>query len=100
MTTSSRSPKETSTWDKSWPSCSEVTGTPAVQSAPRLTREAVERLALELYGIDCSAEPLPSERDQNFLLRDSSGAQFVLKIANSQEDPAILDLQNRALEHL
>jgi 4-aminobutyrate aminotransferase-like enzyme/Ser/Thr protein kinase RdoA (MazF antagonist)/murein DD-endopeptidase MepM/ murein hydrolase activator NlpD len=48
-----------------------------------------------------TAEPLPSDRDQNFLLtaRDS-GRRYVLKLAHAGEDPRILDFQNRILEHL
>ena len=47
------------------------------------------------------AEPLPSDRDQNFLLtaRDS-GRRYVLKLAHAGEDGGVLDFQNRILEHL
>src|SRR5579872_5762684 len=74
--------------------------TPAVHSAPRLSTEEAVALARKLYGIEATAEPLPSERDQNFLLCDAAGARFVLKIANAHEDRRMLDLQNRALEFL
>jgi 4-aminobutyrate aminotransferase-like enzyme/Ser/Thr protein kinase RdoA (MazF antagonist) len=75
--------------------------TPAlVQNAPRFRAEDAVRLARDLYGIDAAAEPLPSERDQNFRLRDASGAQFVLKIANSEEALETLDLQNKVLHFL
>jgi len=47
------------------------------------------------------ARPLPSDRDQNFLLvAPEAGRRYVLKIAQSQEDPAALDFQNQMLEHL
>jgi 4-aminobutyrate aminotransferase-like enzyme/Ser/Thr protein kinase RdoA (MazF antagonist) len=68
-----------------------------VETAPRLTPADAARLAAELYGLDAAAVELPSERDQNFQLRDASGAQYVLKIANSQERRAVLELQNQAL---
>ena len=55
-----------------------------VQKAPRISRHNAERIANEFYGLDVSAERLPSERDQNFLLRAPSGGQFVLKIANAE----------------
>src|SRR5579872_7403713 len=74
--------------------------TPAVHSAPRLSAHEAVRLARELYGIEAAAEPLPSERDQNFLLCDRAGARFVLKIANAREERRMLDLQNRALAFL
>ncbi|HTS28079.1 MAG TPA: aminotransferase class III-fold pyridoxal phosphate-dependent enzyme [Bryobacteraceae bacterium] len=71
--------------------------TPVVQHAPAFTPEEAIRIAAGYYGLAVSATPLPSERDQNFRLRDTSGAQFVLKIANSEEALEILDLQNKAL---
>jgi 4-aminobutyrate aminotransferase-like enzyme/Ser/Thr protein kinase RdoA (MazF antagonist) len=71
-----------------------------VRTAPRLTSADAVRLAKELYSLDATAAELPSERDQNFRLRDASGAQYVLKIANSQESREILDLQNQALAFL
>ena len=88
------------------------------------------RIAAELYGLTVSASPLPSERDQNFLLCDASlkerppsrsgycpeasqstdcpepshsgesNEQFVLKIANSGEAFEILELQNELIRFL
>ena len=43
---------------------------------------------------------LASERDQNFHLRTADGSEWVLKIANPAEDPALLDMQTRALLHI
>jgi Ser/Thr protein kinase RdoA (MazF antagonist) len=47
-----------------------------------------------------SARRLPSERDQNFLLTDDSGRQFVLKIANTAESRAFLEAQNAIMDYL
>jgi Ser/Thr protein kinase RdoA (MazF antagonist) len=47
-----------------------------------------------------TARELPSYVDQNFRLRDRSGAEYVLKIMNSGEDPSLLDAQVSALELL
>src|SRR5579863_1755035 len=79
-----------------------ISMTPVVESAPRLTTDDAVRLARDIYRLDAAAEPLPSERDQNFLLRDlrNAGGLFVLKIANAREDRRILDLQIRALQFL
>ncbi|HWC97936.1 MAG TPA: aminotransferase class III-fold pyridoxal phosphate-dependent enzyme [Candidatus Sulfopaludibacter sp.] len=74
--------------------------TPLVDRAPRLSSEDAVRIALEIYGLEVTAAPLPSERDQNFRLRDSSGAEYVLKVANSEESREILDLQTKALQHV
>jgi 4-aminobutyrate aminotransferase-like enzyme/Ser/Thr protein kinase RdoA (MazF antagonist) len=73
--------------------------TSAVRTAPAFTAADAVRLAADLYGITAEAEPLPSERDQNFFLRSAAG-DFVLKISNAAESRAFLDLQNRAVEHL
>jgi Ser/Thr protein kinase RdoA (MazF antagonist) len=43
---------------------------------------------------------LPSERDQNFLVTDDSGQQFVLKIANASELRAFLEAQNAIMDYL
>src|SRR5207245_9524935 len=72
----------------------------AVQKAPRITQQEAVRIADDLYGFDVSAASLPSERDQNFLLAQSSGEQFVLKIANAEEAFAFLELQNQLIRFL
>jgi Ser/Thr protein kinase RdoA (MazF antagonist) len=68
----------------------------AIMHAPALTPADAADLARRLYGIDAGASPLPSERDQNFLLRAADGNRFVLKIANATDDRALLDAQNGA----
>jgi Ser/Thr protein kinase RdoA (MazF antagonist) len=57
-------------------------------------------MAFELYGLRASARALPGERDCNFYLKTEAGREFVLKIAPTGEHSEILDLQNKALEHL
>ncbi len=75
-------------------------GMSLVQKAPAFGIGDAVRIARELYALDAEAEPLPSERDQNFRLRDASGSQFVLKIANPEEALEVLDLQNQAIQFL
>src|SRR5438094_1116016 len=70
-----------------------------LQQAPRLTVEAAADIAREVYGLAASASPLPSERDQNFLIA-ADADRFVLKIANATEDRAMLEAQNAAMTHL
>lgn len=89
--------------------------TMTVQKAPGITRDDAVRIAADLYDLNVSASPLPSERDQNFLLHSvapraensscpepaSTGVQqFVLKIANSEEAFEILELQNELIQFL
>jgi 4-aminobutyrate aminotransferase-like enzyme/Ser/Thr protein kinase RdoA (MazF antagonist) len=47
-----------------------------------------------------SAKSLFSDIGQNFLLTDSSGQQFVLKIANPQEQRSMIDAQNSCMDFL
>lgn len=67
---------------------------------PDFSIEDAVRIAREHFGIDSEARPLPGERDQNFHLTAPGGAEYVLKIANVAEEESVLDLQNRAMEHL
>ncbi|MFL5960236.1 MAG: aminotransferase class III-fold pyridoxal phosphate-dependent enzyme [Gaiellaceae bacterium] len=66
---------------------------------PRFTPEEAARIAAELFGVDGTATGLGSERDQAFLL-DDGGAGGVLKISNSGEDEAVLDLEEAAIAHV
>jgi 4-aminobutyrate aminotransferase-like enzyme/Ser/Thr protein kinase RdoA (MazF antagonist) len=67
---------------------------------PTFVAADAERLAREYYGLRACARPLPSERDQNFLLTDDTGKRFVLKLANGCERESVLDMQNKAIERL
>jgi 4-aminobutyrate aminotransferase-like enzyme/Ser/Thr protein kinase RdoA (MazF antagonist) len=67
---------------------------------PFFSTEEVLEVARDLYGIDGTISPLDSERDQNFRIDTPSGDQFVIKIANSAVDPAILMMQVEALAHI
>lgn len=73
---------------------------PLLRHAPHFDLTQAVRLAREHYGIDATAAPLPSERDQNFLLTTRDGERFVLKIANGTEERALLDAQNAAMAHV
>jgi 4-aminobutyrate aminotransferase-like enzyme/Ser/Thr protein kinase RdoA (MazF antagonist) len=62
---------------------------------PRFTPEEVGAIAAKLFGLEGEVRDLGSERDQTFLVGDG-----VLKISNTGEDPAILDLEAKALLHI
>jgi 4-aminobutyrate aminotransferase-like enzyme/Ser/Thr protein kinase RdoA (MazF antagonist) len=64
--------------------------TSIVRQAPRFTAQDASRIAAELFDIHAPAEPLPSERDQNFRIGDG----YVLKIANAGESREFLELQS------
>jgi 4-aminobutyrate aminotransferase-like enzyme/Ser/Thr protein kinase RdoA (MazF antagonist) len=66
---------------------------------PRFTADEVARIAEELFAISGAAVDLGSERDATFLI-DDGGDGAVLKISNLGEDPAVLDLEQAAIEHI
>ena len=66
---------------------------------PRFTSEEVARIAAEVFGVEGNASDLGSERDETFLI-DDGGAGAVIKISNLGEDPAVLDLEHAAIEHI
>jgi len=69
---------------------------------PRLTPEEALTVVRERFALPVDrAEPLPSDRDQNFLISElSSDRKYVLKLAHAGEHREVLDFQNRILEHL
>lgn len=67
---------------------------------PAFTAEDAIDFAQKFYALRVQAMPLPSERDQNFLLQTEHGDQFVLKIANATEERAMLEAQNQIMHHL
>jgi 4-aminobutyrate aminotransferase-like enzyme/Ser/Thr protein kinase RdoA (MazF antagonist) len=66
---------------------------------PRFTAEEIAAIAAQLFGFRGQASDLGSERDQTFLI-DDGAACGVLKISNLGEDPAVLDLEAKAIEHI
>lgn len=78
-----------------------ISGARTLESEPpRFTPSAAEHIALRNFGIEAQAELLDSERDQNFRLRSVTGTQYVLKIANAEEEPSAIDFENAVLEHI
>ena len=71
-----------------------------LQHAPRFEREEAAELCRAHYAVEGEVTPLPSERDQNFLVETMGGERFVLKIANPLEERRTLDAQNAAMAHL
>ena len=71
-----------------------------VTQSPSFTIEQVKDITNKLYGLTGNLFPLASERDQNFCISTEAGDRFVIKISNSAEDPAIIDMQLKALEHI
>ncbi len=72
------------------------------KTRPDFSPDQALRIAETHFGVSASeAGPLPSDRDQNFVITDEeTGRKCVLKLSQAEEDPQVLDLQNRMLEHL
>jgi hypothetical protein len=87
-------------------SCSRRAGKPppavaiSSETIPRFTSADALEAARERYGLEGSAAPLPSERDQNFLIADSRRGKFVLKIANREDSAELLDFQHEAMRRV
>lgn len=69
----------------------------ALDSIPRFSASEALALARREYEIAGEISALPSERDQNFLVRDAVRGKFVLKIANRDDSPELLDFQHQAM---
>src|SRR5450631_2884886 len=71
-----------------------------LESIPSFTPAEALAAANEQYGLVGTVSALPSERDQNFLIADAHRGRFVLKIANLNDAPELLDFQNQAMRHV
>jgi 4-aminobutyrate aminotransferase-like enzyme/Ser/Thr protein kinase RdoA (MazF antagonist) len=67
---------------------------------PHFTEKEAQDIAGNLYKSKGAAKELPSERDQNFYIKDESGREFILKISNAAEKKEVLEFQNLAISRL
>ncbi|HET7567412.1 MAG TPA: aminotransferase class III-fold pyridoxal phosphate-dependent enzyme [Gaiellaceae bacterium] len=66
---------------------------------PAFTPDGAAEVAAKAFGLaGGAATDLGSERDQTFLIESPAG-DAVLKISNTGEDPAVLDLEHEAILH-
>jgi len=80
---------------------SPVTAHTAVSAEPPRVPVAEVELAVERqFGLCGTYLPLVSERDQNFRLKTSSGAEYVVKATSSAEPRIVSEFQIAALRHL
>ena len=71
-----------------------------LRESPALSAESAAEVARLRFGLDGRVSPLPSERDQNFLISVDGRPRAVLKIASAAEERGILEAQQAALRHL
>lgn len=67
---------------------------------PAFSTEEIQGILNRHYGFAGETTVLPSERDQNLLVKRADGRRYVLKIAHKAEKPSDLHTQNRVLHHL
>jgi 4-aminobutyrate aminotransferase-like enzyme/Ser/Thr protein kinase RdoA (MazF antagonist) len=68
--------------------------------APCFSQADAEGAVREVFRLEAEARALYSERDQNFHVRAEDGREFVLKVSNPAEDPAVVDFHTQALLHI
>jgi 4-aminobutyrate aminotransferase-like enzyme/Ser/Thr protein kinase RdoA (MazF antagonist) len=67
---------------------------------PTFDVDEAAAIAERLFGVQGSASPVGSERDQGFLIRGTDGPVGVLKISNASEDRAVVDMETAAALHV
>ena len=71
-----------------------------VTAARPVPSERAVALVRECYGFEASAARLSGERDENFRISATDGAEYVLKVANPAEDAGLGELPAAALLHI
>jgi len=71
-----------------------------IQSRPEIGAPDVLVAMREHYALDGSLEPLPGDRDRNFLLTTAEGARYVVKVSSPDEVDEILEIEADLMAHL
>ena len=82
--------------------CCEING-PRMKTEYRhlvISEREAEKIVLEKFGIEGTAEFLPGEIDINFKIRNSTGQVFVLKVSRPDASREYLYFQQELLTHL
>lgn len=70
------------------------------KAIPHLGTDEASHLTRAAFGVDGAATLLTGERDQNFLVQDSNGNKYVLKVTHPSEEPGVTDFQTKAQLHV
>ena len=68
--------------------------------APPVSPAEAVVLARDCFGVDGVASPLGSNQETNLRIDGAEGGTYVLKVANPAFGPDVLDLQNKAMQHI
>lgn len=71
-----------------------------VEITPQFSHSDMLAYVKQHYNLAGELKALPGYCDQNLMLTTQSGAQFIVKVANSAEPRLELEMQNAAMEHL
>lgn len=75
--------------------------TPALTAkSTLLTSDEAADIALEHYGLKVRVHRLSGEKDSNFRISTGGGDEYLLKIVNPGEDPAVTNMHTMALRHV
>ena len=77
-----------------------VEGSSIATSAPIVSLEEASAIAALEYGVTATAHRLIGERDQNFRLQTTTGAQYGLKLIHPAEELAVTNFQTSILLHI
>ncbi|MGE3832029.1 MAG: aminotransferase class III-fold pyridoxal phosphate-dependent enzyme, partial [Parvibaculaceae bacterium] len=67
---------------------------------PQFAQSELEAIAREQFGLAGEWTMLPSERDQNFRIRNASGEAVTFKVANADEPRDMIECEIAALRHI
>ena len=68
---------------------------------PNFSEDHAITIAKNLFDLNVSViKPLPSDRDQNFLLYQDNKPVYILKISHPAETFNVLDMQHKAIQHI
>ena len=70
----------------------------SVDSSPATTE--IAEFVRRQYGLAVEVVKLSAERDDNYRITAADGSQYLFKLAHSAEDPAVVDLQTKAFQHV
>ena len=68
-------------------------------SPPAFTKSEIAEIARKHYTIKGDVDELFSDRDQNFIVKDS-GSSSIIKVCNRMENESIINLQEKAINHI
>ena len=68
---------------------------------PNFSEDHAITIAKNLFDLNVSViKPLPSDRDQNFLLYQDNEPVYILKISHPAETFNVLNMQHKAIQHI